>query len=838
VWTFFFETAAQDLRFALRTLWKSPGFTAVAVLTLALGIGANTAIFSLFDGLLLQSLPVREPGRLVLFSDELSEGTYTGNAPTGAWPWFSFEFYEFLRKQTLPLESVCAFRMGQSAVSLRFASDQPGAQPKRASEHLVSGNYFETLGVEPALGRMLQASDDQRSAPPVAVISYLYWARNLSSDPAAIGKVAILNGTAFTIVGVAPPEFFGERVRHPPDYWLPLAFQPQMEPYNYLDDANAYGLNLMGRLQPGATRAQAQSAVTLALQEFLRNKAGAHVTPQRARLIAGSHIQLHDGSGGLSQLRFAYSQPLHVLLAVAAMVLLIASANVASLLLARGASRRGEIGVRLALGASSGRLVRQLLTESLVLATLGAACAALLARWAIKAAASYVAGDSPQQPHLNAAVMFFTIGIALVAGILFGLAPALQSGRMDLVSALKTGETRGSGRSHTLRSTKGVVIAQLGASLVLLVGASLFARSLLNLEHLQLGFDPQNVLLARVNPRIAGYKPQNVGVLYRALIERISELPGVRAATIAYYSPLSGSKSTNNISVAGYQAKPGENLEAETIPVVANYSEALSIPVVLGRELGLKDTLAAPKVAMVNEAFVRRFFPSENPIGRRVAIDQIDYEIVGVLKDAHFQGAREKQAPVVFPSLLQDETPDSLRGELAVRTSGGLQGTAVAIRDAVAQVDPALPITGMQSLRDQVDANYDRERLAARFVSGFSGLALLLACVGLYGAVAQGVAGRRAEIGLRMALGAQRSQVLWLVLRDTAAMFLGGLAVGIPAAWAASKLISSQLFGLRPGDAASFATAIAVLALVSALAAFLPARRAAQVDPIVALRQE
>ena len=455
----------NDIRFGLRMLAHKPAFTAVAVLTLALGIGANTAIFTLFDSLLLESLPVRDPGRLVLFSTELAERTDTGDAPIGRWPWFPFEFYEFIGTQPLPFESICAFRMGDNAVAVHFAGAPSGEQAQRAVVHLVSGNYFTVLGVDAGMGRMLAPADDHANAPPAAVVSYLYWKRRLHSDPTTIGKIAILDGTAFTIVGVAPAEFFGERLRQPPDYWLPLAFQPVIDPYDRLHDADAYWLNMMARLQPGATRKQAQAAVTVALRQFLTNKAGAQIPPDRTANTK-SYIQLSDGGRGISGLRFQYSQPLHVLLVVVGMVLLIAVANVGSLLLARAVARRPEISLRLALGAGRGRLIRQLLTESVLLAAIGAGCGLLLAHRGVKVLAAYISEGSPQQPHLDGIVLLFTLSITFVAGILFGLAPALQSARTDLISVLKAGSIGGAcGRRS--RATQVLVIAQIAVSLVL-----------------------------------------------------------------------------------------------------------------------------------------------------------------------------------------------------------------------------------------------------------------------------------------------------------------------------------------------------------------------------------
>jgi predicted permease len=825
-------------------LIRKPAFTAVAVLTLALGIGANTAIFTLFDAVLLESLPVREPSRLVLFSDHVGEGTSTGSLPNGRWDLFTTESYEFLKKQPLPFESLCAFRSGEDPVSVHFSGENESGPIQRAIAHLVSGNYFDLLGVDAAMGRSLRPEDDKPNANPAAVVSNGYWKQRLHSDPNIIGKLAILNGTAFTVVGVAPPEFFGERVRRPADYWLPLVFQPQiMQRTSYSDRTDTYWLGLMGRLRSGATREQAQEAATIALQQYLSSKAGSQPTPESKASLAKNKIRLFDGGGGISGLRFTYSQPLRILLVVVALVLLIACANVGNLLLARAVARRTEVTVRLALGASRARLIRQLLTESVMLAAFGAAFGVLLAQWAVEALVKFLAGTSPLHTSLNVPILAFTVGITLVAGIIFGLAPALQAGRTDLVTALKMGGNRVAGGQKKFGTTQGLVVGQIAMSLVLLVGATLFARSLLNLENHPLGFNQENVVLARINPRLAGYKPAEVGALYRKLYDRLHALPGVQSATIASYSPLGGSNSTSSIAVQGYEQKQNESPSAQMIFVAPDYPHTLGMPLLLGREIGLQDTAGAAKVAMVNEAFVRHFFPNENPIGHRLSFDDkdspADIEIVGVLKDAQFERAdTSKVQETVFRALLQDQSQFALSVELEVRTFGDPAAAVSAIRASIAQEDSRLPISGVQTLREQVDSTFKQQQLAARLVSFFGGLALLLACVGLYGVVAQGVARRTNEIGVRMALGAQRGNILWMILRDTLALLLFGLAIGIPAAFGASHFISSQLYGLRSTDVLSFSLGVLVLAVVTVVAGYLPARRASKVDPIVALHYE
>jgi len=834
------EMVWQDARHGVRLLRKNPGFTIVAILTIATGIGANTAIFTLFDAILLESLPVHEPSQLVLFSDATDEGTYSNSAPpVGQWGRFTTDSYEFLKTQPLPFESLCAIRSGTASVTVGMPGQSADTRPQRAAAQLVSGNYFTTMGVVAALGRTLTDDDNRLNAQPVAVVSNDYWRQSLNADKSIVGRVAILNGLPVTIVGVAPPEFFGERVRRSPDYWLPFVFQPEVElRESYLERTDSYWLRLVGRLQHGASREQAGVAATTALRQYLTSKAGTQITPQRKQYIARSYVKLYNGAGGVSGLRLQYSRPLHVLLAVVAMVLMISCANVGSLLITRAVARRVEIAVRLALGANRGRLLMQLLIEGLLLAALGGGAGVLIGYWGVQGIVALTnLGSSPMHPHLNPLVLTFTLGITFLTGVFFGLAPALQAGKADLVTALKTGSTRATGQ-RKFTFTYWLSLAQITISLVLLVGASLFSRSLLNLEQLPLGFDQGNVLLAKLNPRIAGYKPTEVAALYQRLFHRVDSLPGVRVATIARFSPFSGSVSASNVDVEGYSQRTNESRSVSDVLVGPDYPRTLGIPLLLGREINLRDTEGSAKVAMVNEAFVRHYFPAENPIGHRFQYADQSYEIVGVLQNALFEDAKNKVRDMIFRALLQDQTQTAMTAELEVRTIGDPRIIASEVRKAVSQEDSNLPVNGVQTLRDQVEGSFNEERLAARLVGFFGGLALFLACIGLYGVTAQGVARRTNEIGVRMALGAAGRDILGMILRETGLLLCGSLLIGIPLSFAASRAIASQLFGLGPGDMFSFLVALAILAAVTVLAGVLPALKATRVDPVVALRYE
>ena len=834
---------AQDLRFAVRTLLKSPGFTLVAIVTLALGIGATTAIFTLFDALLLRPLPVAEPSRLVLFSDEAGEGTSSGSPPTGRWIEFSNEVYRHLRDDvSLGFSSIAAVRSGETAILVR-RPDAPAAQPQRAQAHLVSGNYFDTMGVAVARGRALTLDDDRAGAAPVAVVSDGFWQRTLQSDPAAIGRTIVLNQTAFTIVGVTPPEFFGERVRRAPDFWMPLVFQPAIELRpSVLDRTDTYWLSLIGRLAPGQSRTRVATAATGSLRRFLTASAGAAPSAERTAEIRDSRIELSDGASGVSGLRSTYAQPLRVLLAVVALVLLLACANVANLLLTRATARAGEMAMRTALGAGRSRLVRQLLTESLLLAVIGAVCGLLLASWTSRALlAQIVSSSAPVRATLNAGVLAVTAAIAIAAGLLFGTVPALQASRLDLVAAIRTRHSGGLGGARRSRAAHALVIVQIAVSVVLVVGAVLFARSLVNLQRQTLGFDADGVLLARLSPRLAGYAPPAATAMYRSLQERIAALPGVRSATFARYSPFGGSRSVHGGHVEGYTSGPQEHIGLETVQVGPDYPVTLGIAVRRGRAIDVRDKEGAPRVAMVNEAFVHRFLPNVDPIGRRVGVSDdraLDMQIVGVIADARFRDADKAVEPIVFTAMLQENSQFALDCELALRTGGGAAPAAAELRAAVAEIAHDVPMNDPRTLTSQVAGAFDSQRLAARLIAAFGLLALTLACVGLYGTIAQQVAQRTTELGVRMALGADRAGVLRLVLGRIVALVALGLAVGLPAAIGGSRLVASQLFGVGAIDPMSIGAAIVALVVVAAVSGFVPALRATRISPVQALRGE
>jgi predicted permease len=837
------ENLFKDLRYGLRGLFKRKAFAAVAVLTLALGIGANTAIFTLVNAVLLKSLPVSNPHELVLFSDMTGEGTSVEDTPrAGKWQRFSYDSYKYFRDHNESFQELAALRSGVSRLSVRQTDSQANAAV-RASGQLVSGNYFSLLGVKAMRGRVLTPDDDKPNAEPAAVVSHRYWQQELNSDSSAIGKGLIINGTNFTVVGVTPPEFFGERVRRPPDFWLPLSFHPQIElRKSFLDDNQVYWLMIMGRLKPGVTMDQAQVNVNLNLRQFLTEQAGSQLTEDRQRGIQSTYAQLVDGSGGISGLRALYSKPLHTLMAIVGMVLLIACANVGSLLLSRAASRKAEISLRMALGATRWRIVRQLLTESMLLAVIGGVCGVLLAQWGVTVLVNFVAKEAPLDTRADAGVLAFTAGVSILAGLLFGLVPAIQASKTNLAAAMKE-KTRTNSRFLRVSLSAALVVMQVGLSMVLLTGAGLFARSLLKLQNENVGFDRSNMLLVGIDPRLAGYKPTELAGLYQQIIDRLSTIPNVQNASMATYAPLSGSQRSSSIRVPGFTPQPGPEPDVEDVLVGPKYAETLGIPVLRGRDIEIRDTASGPRVAVVNEAFVEHYFKGQQAVGKHFTFDdETDngalLEIVGVIGDIKSEDTREPAHPAVYRPILQIQDQSAYSVTLQIRTTNDPAPVAAPVRQMLKQIDDKLPVFDVRTMHEQIRNRLNQDRLIARLVSFFGAVALILACIGLYGVMAHGVARRTNEIGIRMALGAKGGNIAWMVLRETMVLVVAGLALGVPAALLSARLISTQLFGMSPTDPLTLIGAGVVLTVVALLAGYIPARRASRVDPLTALRYE
>jgi predicted permease len=839
-----FETVWQDTRFAARTLLKSPGVTSVVILSLALGIGANTAVFSLINALLMKPLPVQQPEQLVLFGDGQSRGFISGLH--GRWSIFPYPLYQSVRARQKSFEDVAAFRTQLDRLNVRRYGAASGEAAQLAWGRLVSGNYFSVLGVRPVLGRALTA-EDERVAAPVAVLSFNYWQRRFQSSPSVVGKELNMNGVFVTVVGVAPAEFFGESVESElADVWLPLTLQPRaMQRKSALEEAETGWLNLIARLKPAVNMKQAEADVNVTLQQFVVQQAGAVVPKERREELRRSHIALTPGAGGVSLLRTGFSRPLYILLAIVGFVLLIACANVANLLLSRAAAREREMSMRLALGAGRKRLLRQLLTESLLLACLGGAAGVLASTWIVRLLVAGIStGDRavPLDVSPDFKVLGFTLVVCLLIGLLFGLAPAVRAARVDVWPALK-GSAPASRRRLRWGFAQTSVIAQVALSLPLLVGATLFVQSLRQLRLQDFGFSPERVLEVGIDPSIAGYKPDQLEALYRSLVDRVSRVSDVRVASVSHYSPMSGSNWSGGIAVEGYAPPPNSNAFSQWVWVGPRYVETLGMTLLLGRDLTERDTQSLRKVALVNESFVRQYLGGRDPVGRRFSFQsadlESDFEIVGVVRDLKFNDPRQQVWPVAFIPLGQAPfIPARYAEYLEVRTHGEPTSVAAAVREALRQVDPNLPVTGIKTLRQQVDEAVSRERLIAGLAGLFAVLALLLACIGLYGVLAYAVKRRTREIGVRMAVGARRADILKMVLREAFLLTLCGVGIGVAASLAVSGAVSAQLYGLKATDPGAIAGASLVLVAAAGLAGFLPAYSASRVNPMTTLRAE
>ena len=836
------ETVLQDVRYALRMLRKSPGFTTVAVITLALGIGANTAIFTVVNALLLKMLPVRDPQQLVVVGDPgRVNNRSTGSPRTDH---FSYPLYKELRDHNSVFSGLCA---ASTDHGIRLDAGQGGMSAEKVSGRLVSGNYFSVLGLEPAAGRLLAESDDTTiNANPVVVLGYGYWQRRFALSPSIIGKDIRLNDYSFTVVGVAPAGFDGDVVGEEMAVYLPLSMQAEIMPGRYwLNSANASWLMLIGRLKPGETAVQAEANLNLVLQQGLKGNYGAFLSSDDREALRDpkTKIQVSAGGAGLSELRVQYRIPLLLMMGIVGLVLLIACVNVANLLLARASGRQREIAVRLAIGANWRRLLQQLLTESIVLALLGGIIGSLLSIWGVRLLVRLF-GSGTSLPLLpDARVLAFAIAISLLTGILFGVAPTLRVLKAPLSPALK-----GSGRSASERSSrigwnKGLIAGQVALSLLVLFAASLLVRSLQKLLAQDFGYAHGSLVVARLDPLSAGYDSDTMKDLAQQLVSRVEGTPGVRAVTYSKNGLFAGTESDDAIIVPGFNATDDRQRTAREDFVGPDYFGIVGIPILEGRGIEAQDTANSTRTAVVNQALVKHFFQGQNPIGRQFKIDDPAWvdkpiTIVGVSRDAKERddSLRESVEPRFYLAFQQMD--ELVQIVLDVQVTGNAAAVAANLRREISATDPHVPISFVHSLDSLVNESIADQIALAKLSAFFGGLALLLACVGLYGVMSYTVAGRTREIGVRMALGAKPVDVLQLVMRDGMALVGVGLAIGVPVSLGSGNLLRSFLFDLKPTDPVSLTLVVFMLGMVAAVAALIPARRAARVDPMVALRYE
>ena len=831
----------QDLRYALRQLRKSPGFTAVAVITLALGIGANTAIFTVVNALLLKMLPVSQPEQLVVVGDPgLPNSVSNGTPRTDI---FSYPLYDELRDHNSVASGLSA---AGSDHYIELDTGEGETLAEKVTGRMVSGNYFSVLGLKPAAGRLLSSSDDTaENANPVAVLSYGFWQRKFALSPTVIGRDIRLNGFPFTIVGVAPEGFDGDVVGEQMALFVPLSMQSEIvRGRHWLHSGNVSWLTLMARLLPNTSSAQAEANLNVVFQQAVKGSYGAALSADDRTAIRETHmkIKVAPGGEGVSDLRKDYRVPLLLLMGIVGLVLLIACVNVANLLLARASARNREIAIRLAIGADWSGLVKQLLTESILLAFLGGMAGSILAVWGVRLLVRLFGSNTTLPVFPDARVLAFTVGISLLTGISFGLVPALRAIRTQVSSALKEAGRSTREESSKFGLGKGLIAGQMALSLLVLFAACLLVRSLQKLMAQNFGYDRDRLVIARLDPTSAGYNSEKMKLLAQQLVARLQGTPGVRAITYSTNGLFAGTESNDAILVPGFNTSH-EDRDANEDYVGPDYFGAVGIPILTGRGIEAQDTETATRVAVVNEAMAKHFFPGLNPIGRQFRIDDQDWldkpiTIVGVSRDAvdHGTGMKQGVKPRFYMAFQQVPEPEQIILETQVT---GIPSTAVTtVVSQIKAVDPNLPISFSRTLDTLVNNSAANQIALVKLTVFFAGLALLLACVGLYGVMSYTVAGRTREIGVRMALGAARGDVMQLVLRESMLLVAIGLVIGIPLLLASSRLLRSFLFGLTANDPLSLIAVILLLGVVAALAASIPARRAAKVDPMVALRYE
>jgi predicted permease len=823
-----------DVRYAIRTLRQSPGFTAVAVISLALGIGANTAIFSLAETVFLQSLPVQNPEALKILAwtsgpkvpMEYLWGACRGGNSRYCYS-FSFPVFEELRQSSSGFSSLFAFKnLGATALV--------NGHPETVHLTLVSGEYFSSLGVRPILGRNIGSQEERRKAF-VAVISDGFWERNFGRDPNVLGKQLTISDRALTIIGVAPSGFQGLHQSEQPDLFAPITLQPEMAPQgarfpSLLHNAEFWWVELAGRLKPDITQAAAQSNLDVVLQRVLKAQFG----NKKADAVS---LRLEPGGKGYDDLRFIYAKSLVVLICVVGLVLLIACANLANLLLARATARQREMGVRLALGAGRGRLIRQLLTESLTLAITGGALGLLLGFWSRNAIPSLLGtswSPSPLNPRFDNDVLVFTLLVTLATGFIFGLVPALGATRVDVNSSLKT-VGRGQTHGHSGQfAGKAIVVLEVSLSVLLLVGAGLFLRTLFNLQSVSLGFNPHRIILFAIDPPRSRYDGEKRIAFFEQLEDQIAAIPGVQSSTLSALALVSGSSNTTTIANPSRANHP---LQVWQNYIGLNFFQTMQIPILQGRAFNLHDRENHARIVVINETLAKTFFPDSNPVGQTLGKGRNSPgEVIGICRDTKYASLRKAPPPTAYLLYSQEMGPNSMN--VAVRARLAAAGILSAARKVVAGLDKDIPITDVRTQTQQIEATLRTERLFAALTVGFGILAVILACIGVYGIMAYTVARRASEIGIRMALGAVGGEVLLMILRETLALTMLGIALGIAISAALTRFVTSMLYGLKPNDPLTFADAFLLMAVIALIAGWLPARRASRLDPMVALRQE
>jgi predicted permease len=830
------DSTRQDVTYALRTLRKSPAFAGVAVLSLALGIGANTAIFTLWNGLLNSSLAgVEKPEQLVMLTDPDDSGSWTGRLE-GPRSWLTYGEFEQMRDHVEVFSAVMASQSSLNTWQVRFE----GSEWEPANGRLVSGGFFQVLGVRPAIGRLFTPAED-RIEMPYAVLSHSYWQRRFGGRPDIVGTTLTIRQAALTVIGVTPRGFTGETIGQQPDFWLPLRLQPTLIPgRDRLRDTppqKSMWLHVFGRLKPGVTPAQAEAQSNAVFQAGLESFYGGFASGDERRVFLDQRLEIRSAARGASPTRGEFSSSLTALLAAVGVLLLIACANLANLLLARGAARKPEIALRLSLGASRGRLIRQLVTESLVLASLGAVAAFAVAYVVHPILVQMITQsdeDFSMTFALDPGVLAFVIATTVAAALLSGVLPALQATRTDPGATLKDQNRGAIGVRGQMRSGRLLVSLQLALSLPLLVGAGLMTRTVYNLRHTDVGFAAERLLLVRVDLREPGYETPRRESVMRELVDEISRVPGVRATSFSQLGLFSGGESSATVVVEGHTPKGDDDRDSAFDRVGPKYFSTLGVPVILGREFLESDRGDAPRVCVINEAFAQRYFEQRNPLGFRVTLTREDggasYQVVGVVRNIRMQGLRGAVEPRFYIPT-SEHTPT-----LLIRTATDAAQLMEAVRRTIQRVDAAVPIIAARSIEEQMAPLTAQDRSTAALAAAFGCVALLLAAIGLYGVLSYGVSRRTGEIAIRIALGARPSTVTSMILRETVGVVVAGLALGGVLAFVGARLIGSRLHGVAPQDPLTLVLATGVLLLVALAAAYVPAKRASKLDPITALR--